>query len=741
MTNGLETLSEITVWGKYAKYLPEEHRRENWEEIVSRYLKMMQKKYPILEKEINEKGNFILDKKILPSMRMMQFSGKAIEVNHARGYNCAFLPIDHYTSFSEVMFLLLGGTGVGYSVQNIHINKLPVIKKSLGKRRYLISDDIQGWADSIKVLMKWAFGLSSRPIFDYSDIRAKGVRLVTAGGKAPGPEPLKICHAHIFSIIDGINDDQNLSSLECHDINCHIANAVLAGGIRRSAMIAGFDIEDEKMLTSKFGAWWETNEQRGRANNSAILERSIITEEKFKELWEKIETSNSGEPGFYLSNDTDWFTNPCCFTGDMRLLTSEGYKSFNSLNNNEGIAFNKDMELVPFKVWSNGIKQVIKLNFSDGNYLKCTPDHKLMDSKGNTIEAKDSLGKLLFRLQNIISIDTIPDEEVFDFNLEGETHWGIVEEVIAHNCEIALRPYQMCNLCELNFSTVENQEDFNERVQAASFFGTLQAGFTDFYYLREIWGKTCRKDALLGIGITGLASSKIFEIDFELAVKEYAIKTNKEISEIIGINPAARITCVKPSGTTSLVLGTSSGIHDWHSKYYLRTMRFGKEEAITSYLLINNPSIIEPDILRSQDTYCVRIPVKAPEGAILRETISEIDLLERIKLISSKWVLPGHINGQNTHNVSATVSIKENNWESVGNWMWDNKDFYNGLSVLPYHGGTYKQAPFEEITKEEYEERINKMKPINVNEIFEIEDHTDLKGELACSGAEGCEIK
>jgi intein/homing endonuclease len=594
MTNGLETLSEITVWGKYAKYLPEEHRRENWEEIVSRYLKMMQKKYPILEKEINEKGNFILDKKILPSMRMMQFSGKAIEVNHARGYNCAFLPIDHYTSFSEVMFLLLGGTGVGYSVQNIHINKLPVIKKSLGKRRYLISDDIQGWADSIKVLMKWAFGLSSRPIFDYSDIRAKGVRLVTAGGKAPGPEPLKICHAHIFSIIDGINDDQNLSSLECHDINCHIANAVLAGGIRRSAMIAGFDIEDEKMLTSKFGAWWETNEQRGRANNSAILERSIITEEKFKELWEKIETSNSGEPGFYLSNDTDWFTNPCCFTGDMRLLTSEGYKSFNSLNNNEGIAFNKDMELVPFKVWSNGIKQVIKLNFSDGNYLKCTPDHKLMDSKGNTIEAKDSLGKLLFRLQNIISIDTIPDEEVFDFNLEGETHWGIVEEVIAHNCEIALRPYQMCNLCELNFSTVENQEDFNERVQAASFFGTLQAGFTDFYYLREIWGKTCRKDALLGIGITGLASSKIFEIDFELAVKEYAIKTNKEISEIIGINPAARITCVKPSGTTSLVLGTSSGIHDWHSKYYLRTMRFGKEEAITSYLLINNPSIIEP---------------------------------------------------------------------------------------------------------------------------------------------------
>lgn len=497
-------------------------------------------------------------------------------------------------------------------MQKDHVDKLPEIRKSTHKRKFVVSDDIQGWADSIKAIMKWAFGKASMPVFDYSDIRPKGARLVTAGGKAPGAEPLKLCHAHLFALLERKKDGEKLRPIECHDMLCHIANAVLAGGIRRSAMIAGFNLDDEEMLTCKFGNWWETNEQRGRANNSAIIKRNRISKEEFLTLWEKVEASNSGEPGFYLTNNTEYFTNPCC--------------------------------------------------------------------------------------------------------------------------EIGLRPFQMCNLCEINFATVENQEDFENRVRVATFFGTLQAGFTDFYYLRESWSKTCQKDALLGIGITGLASRKVNEIDFGKAVKEVSIPHNQEIAKRIGINPAARITCVKPSGTTSLVLGTSSGIHDWHSKYYLRTMRFGKEEAIVNYLLENNPSIIEPDILRPHDTYCVRIPVAAPEDAILREDVSEIDLLERIALLSTKWVKPGHISGDNTHNVSATVSIKEGNWEHVGEWMWENKNIYNGLSVLPYYGGSYKQAPFEEISEEDYLDRIAKLQAIDVTQIFEEEDVTDLKGELACVG-------
>ena len=945
LTKGLELLSNLTVWSKYAKYIPELKRRETWDEIVVRYLTMMEKKYPQLKDEIWQNGQFILEKKVLPSMRMLQFAGKAIEVNHSRGYNCfrrstkfitseglrsfedfndgdiievpthnknwktavvrnygqqevvkhvfrkgksekvvyatknhrwilkdstettdikvgdglyhvdwfnefdyidasveeklmwaygyvygdgtrtkdrngdykmslvrlckgdnkylerfmelgfkysspksfnsdvvvytgsylkelpipnieskesirafirgymdadgakihsgnnnslfkslqiskpqdeinqiidllsiagffitgsddltnqetnygirpntqrlrgftsfsnspntswylrekeevgniedvwcleveddasfildgglvtgncAYLTIDDYRAFSETMFLLLGGTGVGYSVQNNHVEKLPEIRRSKGTRKFLVSDDIQGWADSIKAIMKWLYGYSSKPVFDYSDIRPKGARLVTAGGKAPGPEPLKLCHAHIFAILDRKEEGDKLTSDECHDILCHIANAVLAGGIRRSAMISLFNIDDENMLTCKFGNWWETNEQRGRSNNSAVIKRNKITKPKFDEIWEKIEASGSGEPGIYFTNNNDWGTNPCA--------------------------------------------------------------------------------------------------------------------------EIALRSNQCCNLCEVNFSTVQNQEDFNNRVRVAAFFGTLQAGFTDFYYLREVWKRTCEKDALLGIGMTGLASSMINEIDFRTAVREHVIPENIRVAEIIGINRAARITCVKPSGTTSCVLGTSSGIHDWHSKYYLRTLRFGKDEAIVQYLLENNPEIIEPDVLRSHDTYCVRIPIAAPKGAITREETSAIDLLERVKLISNNWVKAGHINGENTHNVSATISIdkekmynimqdyrngtvdyvpdndgNKDEWEVVREWMWENRDCYNGISVLPYFGGSYKQAPFEEISENEYFLRLQSLKEIDMSRIVEMEDVTDLKGEVACAGGQ-----
>lgn len=310
LTKGLELLSNLTVWSKYAKYIPELKRRETWDEIVVRYLTMMEKKYPQLKDEIWQNGQFILEKKVLPSMRMLQFAGKAIEMNEVRGYNCTYSAVDDYRVFSEIMFLLLSGCGCGYSVQNNHVEKLPEIRRSKGTRKFLVSDDIQGWADSIKAIMKWLYGYSSKPIFDYSDIRPKGARLVTAGGKAPGPEPLKLCHAHIFAILDRKEEGDKLTSIECHDILCHIANAVLAGGIRRSAMISLFNIDDEDMLTCKFGNWWETNEQRGRSNNSAVIKRNKITKPKFHQIWEKIEASGSGEPGIYFTNNNDWGSNP-----------------------------------------------------------------------------------------------------------------------------------------------------------------------------------------------------------------------------------------------------------------------------------------------------------------------------------------------------------------------------------------------------------------------------------------------
>jgi len=612
-------LSDITVYMKYAKYVPELNRRETWEELVTRNKEMHQKKFPHIKEEIEEVYKLVYSKKVLPSMRSLQFGGKPIEISPNRIYNCAYIPIDHTDSFSETMFLLLGGTGVGYSVQKHHVEKLPEIKKpsSARTRRYLIGDSIEGWADSIKVLMESYFGSkASTPVFDFSDIRAKGARLVTSGGKAPGPQPLKDCLHNIKKVLDNKNDGDRLTPIEVHDIVCFIADAVLAGGIRRAALISLFSADDEEMISCKSGNWWEQNPQRGRANNSAVLMRHKVTKEYFNDLWKRIELSGAGEPGIYLSNDKDWGTNPCC--------------------------------------------------------------------------------------------------------------------------EIALRPNQFCNLCEVNASDIESQEDFEERVKAASFIGTLQAGYTDFHYLRDVWKRTTEKEALIGVGMTGIGSGVVLGYDMKKASKVVK-EENERVANLININKAARTSTVKPSGTSSLVLGTSSGIHAWHNDYYVRRIRVGKNESIYSYLLINHPELVEDEYFRPHDTAVISIPQKAPEGAILR-TESVFQLLERVKKVSQEWIKYGHRTGSNTHNVSATISIKDNEWDLVGEWMWDNKEHYNGLSVLPYNGGTYIQAPFEDITKEKYEELLKSLTNVNLSGVIELDDNTNLSGELACSSGQ-CEVK
>ena len=611
-------LSDITVYMKYAKFVPELNRRETWEELVTRNKEMHQKKYPNIKDEIEEVYKMVYDKKILPSMRSLQFGGKPIEISPNRVYNCAYLPIDHTDAFSETMFLLLGGTGVGFSVQRHHVDKLPEIKKPnpTRTRRYLIGDSIEGWADAIKVLMESYFGYkASTPIFDFSDIRQKGANLVTSGGKAPGPQPLKDCIHNITKVLENKNDGDKLTPIETHDIVCHIADAVLAGGIRRAALISLFSADDDEMISCKSGNWWESNPQRGRANNSAVLLRHKITQEYFMSLWKRIELSGAGEPGIYLSNDKDWGTNPCC--------------------------------------------------------------------------------------------------------------------------EIGLRPYQFCNLCEVNASDIDSQEDFEKRVKGAAFIGTLQAGYTDFHYLRDVWKRTTEKDALIGVGMTGIGSGVVLGYDMKAAA-EAVKEENERVANLIGINKAARTTTVKPSGTSSLVLGTSSGIHAWHNDFYLRRIRVGKNEAIYSYLAINHPELVEDEYFRPHDTAVITIPQMSPEGSILRYE-SVFQMLERVKKVSQEWIRPGHRGGQNSHNVSATVSIKEDEWDLVGDWMWKNRKSYNGLSVLPYNGGTYTQAPFEDCTKEDFERLSATLKDVDLTKVIELQDNTDLRGEAACAGGT-CEI-
>jgi ribonucleoside-diphosphate reductase alpha chain len=619
--NSTEILSNITVFTKYAKYIPELKRRETWEEIVFRNMLMHYNQYPKIKDEISDTyDNFVKTKKVLPSMRSLQFGGAPIQKAPSRIFNCAYLPAELTSVFAETMFLLLGGTGAGYSVQRRHVEQLPPVQGTDGsERRFLVGDSIEGWADAVKVLVESYFEGKPRPQFDFSDIRPKGAELITSGGKAPGPDPLRECLNNLEGVLVGVIADRGenarLTPLEVHDMQCFIADAVLAGGIRRAALICLFDRDDHEMLSCKQGEWWNHSPQRGRANNSAVLPRGEVSKREFLELWKEVEESGAGEPGVYWTNNLDWGTNPCC--------------------------------------------------------------------------------------------------------------------------EIALRPYQFCNLTEINATDIVNQEDLNERSRAAAFIGTLQAGYTDFHYLNPRWKDVTEEEALIGVGMTGIASGAVLPLDLEEAAHE-VVKENARVAVLININPAARTTTVKPAGTSSLVLGSSSGIHAWHNDHYIRRIRVGKNEALYHYLSANHSDLVEDEAFRPDTMAVIGVPQKAPGGSILR-TESPDDLLSRVSRFNREWVRNGHHTGDNAHNVSCTISVKDDEWESVGEWMWDNRDDYNGIAVLPYMGGTYQQAPFEDITADQFYALEADLESIDLTNVREEQDNTDLSGEVAC-GSNGCEI-
>lgn len=619
MDKSQEILSDVVIFNKYAKYIPEIGRRETWEEICERNMAMHIKSFPQLRAEIQRiYHRFVMPKKVLPSMRSMQFGGKPIDMNNTRMFNCCCLPVDSIYAFSETMFLLLGGSGVGYSVQTHHIEKLPVVAgPKPSRRRYVIGDSIEGWADAIKVLMRAYLEGRSVPDFDYRDIRPKGARLITAGGKAPGPEPLRICIENIKHVLIGAIG-RKLTDLECHDIQCHIADAVLSGGIRRAAMIAFFSPESMDMITCKSGPWWELNPQRGRANNSVVLVRGEISEKQFKAIWKRVEESNAGEPGVYWTYDRDILSNPCV--------------------------------------------------------------------------------------------------------------------------EATLRMFSFCNLTTTDVGDVFTQEELNARVEAATIIGTLQASYTDFHYLRDVWKQVTEEDALIGVSMTGIGSGAILSLNLEEAA-EVVRATNERIANLLGINPAARTSLLKPEGTASIVVGSSSGIHAWHAEWYIRRMRVGKNEALYHYMIENFPLLVEDCKFKPHLEAVMSFPQRAPEGSILR-TESFMDLLERVKRFNQEWIAPGHNRGVQKHNVSCTISLKADEWEECGSWMWTNRNQYNGISVLPFDGGTYVQAPFEDCTEAVYLEMMDYIKSRNfdLKNVIEEEDKTAHTMESACSG-NACEVK
>ncbi len=635
--NSHKILSDIIVFQKYARTLHSDNRRETWDEIVTRNKNMHIKKFPKLKEEIEQNYKYVYDKKVLPSMRSLQFGGLAIEMNNARMFNCSYLPVDDIAAFQEITFLTLSGCGVGYSIRKKHVYCLPRINRSNKSQRYLIADTIEGWADAIKVLMKHHLKGKPKPVFDYSDIRKKGSVLKVSGGVAPGHEKFKESIIKIDSLLSSFPEGYRLSPLDCHDIICHITAAVYSAGIRRSALIALFDSDDYEMARCKSRIfvdvlstkeinsdngklyeivfkyrnrvdsiivdsldyikdgfhWWQLEPQRSGANNSVVYNREAISYEDFSIAFDILKNSGSGEPGFFLTNDKDGQTgtNPCA--------------------------------------------------------------------------------------------------------------------------EIGLNPFQMCNLVEVNVSNIESQEDFEERVRVATFIATLQASYTNFHYLRSSWKEVTDKEALLGVGMTGIASLDYKKYDFK-SLSAIALKENERVANLIGINKAARIGCVKPSGTTSIVLGCSSGIHSWYDNFYIRRVRINKSDPLFEVLNSKLKQFMEDDYFNS-DQSILSLPIAAPKGSITRQE-SPIDLLNRAKFFYENWILNTHRSGIDTHNVSITVFANgEEDWQKIKEWLWENKNYYCGVTVLPYDGGTYKQAPFESISEEQYLSMISNLPDVDIN--------------------------
>jgi len=914
MNESNKLLSDIVAFRTYAKYIPHLQRRETLQETTNRVMNMHLEKFPKLSSEITKAFSLVHDLKIMPSMRSMQFSGEAVSSNNSRSYNCSFVHVSYERVFSEILFLLLSGVGVGYSVQKRHINYLPSIRKPKEEGYFRVHDSIEGWSQALHILMDSYFNSGIRPDFDFSAIRPKGSYLVTTGAKAPGSEPLRRMLIEVEKVLQNCVG-RKLKPIELHDVICMIADCVLAGGIRRAALISLFDKNDEEMLKCKSDTWWEKHPYRARANNSVVLHRESTTKEEFDYIFKMCQDSNSGEPGIFWTNDYDIGCNPC-FTGDTIVAVadgrngvtikqlaeeSNGINSFPVYSASEGMYNNQFGKTNKFNTWKTeiknavafktGTKEVITIILSDGSEFRCTPEHLLATKDGRWVEAQYSEGEELakfysysnknsnksyrhinsktngfakqyrmiwefnkglynsdfqidhidenskndklenlqllslkdhkeksskskegnnnpvFRVKNkehytwalkrssiiingnrygwskdkideslknfnennkepeIKDEDVILNEKVFvqeiiwtgdtedvyDLTVQDNHNFYIITKtddenylnssgILVHNCaEISLNTNQFCNLTSINQTGITSEKEFFKRIRAATIIGTLQASYTNFPYINEKWNMTTEKESLLGISFTGVADSMGF-ITPELLRQgaKLVLQTNEEFAKKIGINLAARTTTVKPEGSVSTIVGSASGVHDRHSKYYIRRIRMNESDPLAKYLKHEIPDLVEQDIF-SESGVVISIPQESPKGSITRDMTSALDLLKRVNNYNVNWIKEGHRYGSNTHNCSVTISVKENEWNQLREEMWNTKDSYTGIALLPYDGGSYQQAPFEDIDEFKFKDMEKLVKHIDLTKVKEIEDFTNRGETIACQG-NVCEI-
>jgi ribonucleoside-diphosphate reductase alpha chain len=624
---------EFIYKSRYARWIEEENRRENWDETVTRYLNFIADKVKVddfggslLDSELyQELWDAIYNLEIMPSMRAMMTAGPALERDNTAGYNCSYLPIDDIKSFDEAMYILLCGTGVGFSVERQFITKLPEIPNQLfdSDTTIVVKDSKEGWAKSLRQLIALLYS-GEVPKWDVTKVRPAGARLRTFGGRASGPGPLEELFRFVISKFRTAAG-RRLNSLECHDILCKIGEIVVVGGVRRSAMISLSNLSDDRMRKAKMGSWWENEGQRALSNNSiAYTEKPDVG--AFLQEWLSLYESKSGERGIFNR------------VASQKQAAKNGRRKFD------------------------------------------------------------------------IDFGTNPCSEII------------------------LRPYQFCNLTEVVVRESDNLDNLARKVRLAAILGTFQSVLTHFPYLRKIWQQNTEEERLLGVSLTGQMDNINFikgKIDL-VALKNIAIETNANFSGLLGINPSTAITCVKPSGTVSQLVDAASGLHARHSDYYIRSVRADNKDPLTEFLKQSGiPN--EPDEMKPEQTTVFYFPIKSPKNSIKRNDLSAIDQLEYWKKIQEEWC---------EHKPSITVTVREKEWPSVGGWVYDNFDLVSGISFLPYSDHVYKQAPYQECSKEDYEEMKARMpKELRWQDLsfYEKEDNTSGLQTLACS-ADGCEV-
>lgn len=633
----VDSYQNMIAFSRYARWDSEKGRRETWEETVARLIQFFQEDlrdrvgYNVSDDQLADVFKAVVGQNVMPSMRALMTAGPALKRNHIAAYNCSFIPVDTLRSFDETLLILMQGTGLGFSVEASNVSKLPEVAESFHKSDTVIKvgDSKEGWAKAYKELiaMVWSGNI---PQWDTSDVRPAGARLVTFGGRASGPEPLEQLFQHTINIVRGAAG-RKLKSIEAHSIMCKIAEVVVVGGVRRSALISLSDLDDYEMARAKSGAWWETKGHFGLANNSAVYKVKPSVEH-FMDEWKSLIESKSGERGIF------------------NLYAAQ-----------------------------------------------------LLTERSGRRDASQITG-------------TNPCSE------------------------INLRNNEFCNLTEVIVRAEDSLEDLKRKVELATILGTWQSTLTDIKYLRKVWKNNIEEERLLGVSLTGQFGHKVLNGSEGMdklgewleVLRDHAIEVNKEEAKKIGIPQSAAITCVKPSGTVSQLCGVSSGMHPWHSEFYIRTVRGDNKDPLTMFMKDQGVPF-EADVMNPKNTTVFSFPVKAPEGAVTREHIDAIKHLELWLAYQRHWC---------EHKPSVTISVKDDEWLDVGAWVYRHFDEVSGVSFLPHSDHTYQQAPYQEISEKEYDEFLAKM-PANIDwtdmEFYEQEDTTTGSQELACM-AGSCEV-